>query len=56
MTLVYAQHYQRTELRCKNIFVIAYATWRQRDIETNGAHAKLNAPVVHSSNENELLW
>ena len=37
------------------VFVIAYATRPQRGIETNGAHAKLNAPVVNSSNENELL-
>ena len=56
MTLVYTQHYQRTKLQCKNIFVIAYATWPQRGIETTGAQAKLNAPLVHSSNEYIHFW
>ena len=51
----YAQHYQRTELRFKNIFVIACATCPQQGTETNDAHVRMYVPKVHSSSENELL-
>ena len=47
--------HQRTELRCKSVFVIAYATYPQQGTETNDAHAIINVPEVHSSSQNELL-